>query len=238
VAVAVSVPGAELLDLRRRSGIGRLTGRRDIAALAVLFAFGALMNAFGMTAPVYDLERWLGRVMGSASEAPVLAVIFVIMLGAVPLALIGGAASVTRYLTQPSSYSVGQVAMRYVWVLIPFGFGVWLAHYGFHLLTGGLTLVPVTQSAVIDVAGWAALGDPRWQWTGIRPGVVFPIQLGFILLGTFGSLALSYLISERDYPQRPVLAAVPWAALAVALATAAVWILFQPMEMRGIGLSG
>ena len=90
--------------------------------------------------------------------------------------------------------------MRYAWVLIPFGFGVWLAHYGFHLLTGGLTLVPVTQSAVIDLVGWPALGDPKWQWTGMRPGAVFPIQLGFILLGTMGSLALSYLVSERDYP--------------------------------------
>jgi hypothetical protein len=145
---------------------------------------------------------------------------------------------VTRYLTQPTSYSVGQVAMRYAWVLIPFGFGVWLAHYGFHLLTGGLTLVPVTQTAVIDVIGWPALGDPKWQWTGMRPGAVFPIQLGFVLLGTTGSLALSYLVSERDYPERPLLAAVPWAGLAVVLAAAAVWILFQPMEMRGMGLSG
>ena len=81
VALAVRVPGAELLDLRRRSGIGRLTERRDIAALAVLFAFGGLLNAFAMTAPVFDLERWLARVMGGTSEAPVLAVLFVIALG-------------------------------------------------------------------------------------------------------------------------------------------------------------
>ena len=128
--------------------------------------------------------------------------------------------------------------MRYAGALIPFGFGVWLAHYGFHLLTGGLTIVPVAQSAVIDAVGWAVLGEPLWQWTGMQPGAVFPIQLGFILLGTIGSLALSYLISERDYPDRPVPAAVPWAAVTLVLATAAVWILSQPMEMRGMDLSG
>jgi hypothetical protein len=238
VAIAVGVPGAELLAPGRRSGIGRLTERRDIAALAVLFAFGGLMNAFGMIGPIFDLERWLAGLMGSTSEAPVLGVIFVIALGVVPLAMVGGAASLTRYLTRPVSFSIGQIAMRYAWVLIPFGFGVWLAHYGFHLLTGGLTIVPVAQSAAMNLLGWAVLGEPRWQWTGMRPGVVFPIQLGFILLGTFGSLALSYLISERDYPRRPVLAAIPWAGLAVVLATAAVWILFQPMEMRGMGLPG
>jgi hypothetical protein len=128
--------------------------------------------------------------------------------------------------------------VRYACALIPFGFGVWLAHYGFHLLTGGLTIVPVAQSAALHMVGWAALGDPRWHWAGMQPGSVFPIQIGFILLGTMGSLVLAYLISERDYPQRTVLAAVPWAAIAVVLATAAVWILSQPMEMRGMGLSG
>jgi hypothetical protein len=238
IALAVGVPGAELLAVRRRSGIGRLTERPDIAALAILFAFGALLNAFGMTAPVFALEQWLARVIGATSEGPVLAMLYVIALGVLPLVLVGGAAWVTRYSTRQPTYSVGQIAVRYACVLIPFGFGVWLAHYGFHLLTGGLTIVPVAQGAVIDMVGWAALGDPRWQWTGMQPGSVFAIQIGFILLGTMGSLALAYLVSERDYPQRTVLAAVPWAGIVLVLAAAALWILSQPMEMRGMGLSG
>ena len=72
----------------------------------------------------------------------------------------------------------------------------------------------------------------------MQPGAVFPIQLGFVLLGTIGSLVLSYLISERDYPDRPASAAAPWVAVALVLATAAIWILSQPMEMRGMGFSG
>ena len=128
--------------------------------------------------------------------------------------------------------------MRYAYGLVPFGFGMWLAHYGFHLLTGALTVVPVTQSAAIDLMGWAALGDPLWRWAGMRPGAVFPIQLGCILLGTTGSLAVMHDISLRDYPDRPSRATVPWAIVVLLLAATAIWILFQPMEMRGMGLGG
>ena len=49
---ATRVPGDELADDRRRSSIGRLSRRPDVAALALLFTFGALLNAFAMTGPV------------------------------------------------------------------------------------------------------------------------------------------------------------------------------------------
>ena len=72
----------------------------------------------------------------------------------------------------------------------------------------------------------------------MRPGAVFPIQLGCVLLGTVGSLAVLHLISLRDYPNRPARATIPWAVVLVLLAAAAIWVLFQPMEMRGMGLIG
>ena len=71
----------ELADPRRRSGVGWLARRPDIAALAVLFVFGGLLNAFAMVAPVYRLETWIAHVLGVASEAPVLALLFVASLG-------------------------------------------------------------------------------------------------------------------------------------------------------------
>jgi hypothetical protein len=122
--------------------------------------------------------------------------------------------------------------------LIPLGFGVWLAHYGFHLLTGVLTVIPVTQAAVLEMTGWAALGTPMWQLTGLRPGVVFPLEVGVILIGTSGSIALAYLISERDYPERPVAATIPWVLVTAAVAAAALWITAQPMDMRAIAFPG
>lgn len=238
VALASRVPGVELLEERRRSGIGRLAQRSDIAVLVVLFAFGGMLNSFAMVPPVYDLERWLARQLGTTSEAAVLAFLFLLALGVLPLMALAAATFVTRRLARDRTGSIRETAMRYTYSLIPFGFGVWLAHYGFHLLTGALTIVPVTQSALLSALGWPALGEPLWRWTGMQPGAVFPIQVGFILLGTLGSLALAYRISERDYPLRAGSATVPWAILVVVLASVGMWVLSQPMEMRGMGFAG
>ena len=55
----VSRPVAsELMADPRRSGIGRFSRRKDIAALVVIFTFGALLNAFGtLISPVYSRSR-------------------------------------------------------------------------------------------------------------------------------------------------------------------------------------
>ena len=68
---------------------------------------------------------------------------------------------------------------------------------------------PGVQSAAIDVFGWPVFGGPFWRWAGMRPGAVFPIQVGLILLGALGSLTLAYQISERDCPERPAVATIP-----------------------------
>jgi ferredoxin len=232
VALAARTPGAELGDARRRSGVGRLDRRPDLAALAVVFVFASLLNAFGMVGPVYALEERLGGLLGVRSEAPVLAVIFLAALVALPALLLGAAAAASRLLSGTPSSLAGVVA-RYAHALVPFGFGVWLAHYGFHFLTGALTIVPVGQSAAADLLGWPALGSPRWGWAGMRPGSVYPIELGLVLLGTVASVAVAYRISLRDHPRRAGRAAAPWAALVACLAAAAAWVLSQPMEMRG-----
>ena len=177
----------------------------------MLFAFGGMLNAFAMVAPVYRLEAWLAHALGVASEVPVLALLFVASLGVAPLVLVGGAAALTRLIAGGTGGSIRRTAVSYAYALVPFGFGMWIAHYGFHLLTGLFTVIPITQSAAIDLLGWPALGEPLWRWTGMRPGAVFPIQLGFILLGAMGSLALAYRISDRDYPDRPGPPTAPWA---------------------------
>ena len=238
IALAARVPGAELADGRRRSGIGRFSRRWDIAALAVIFAFGSLLNAFGMIAPVRGIESWMSRAMGVTSEAPILLVLFMAALVVVPILLLGGAGAVTKLLAGDAQRSIAQIAVNHAYALVPFGFGMWLAHYLFHLLTGAFVVVPVTQRAAIDLLGWAALGEPLWRLTGMRPGSVFPIQIGLMLLGTMGSLAAAFRVAERDYPARPGRAAVPWAVIIIGLAAAALWILSQPMDMRGLGFAG
>jgi ferredoxin len=238
IALATRLPAAELADSRRRSGIGRLSKRWDVAALVVLFTFGSLINALGMIAPVRGFEAGISRMFGFTSEAPALGLLFGVVLVVGPLMLVGGGAAITRLLARDRIRPIGEIAASYAYALVPCGFGMWLAHYGFHLLTGALTIVPVTQRAALDLLGWPALGQPLWRLTGMRPGSVFPIQAGFILLGTMGSLAAAYQISERDYPDRPIAALAAWLAVVAVLAAAALWILLQPMEMRGTGLLG
>ena len=96
IALATRVPGLELLDTRRRSGIGRLSGRPDIAALAVVFAFAALLNAFAMTAPAFALEHSIAGLMHVTSEAVVLGLLYGIALLFVPAAMLLAAAAATR----------------------------------------------------------------------------------------------------------------------------------------------
>jgi len=238
IAITTRVPGLELVDPRRRSGIGWLPRRRDVAALVVIFVFGGLINALGMTAPARAMEQALVEVLGVQSEGPVLAALFAIVLIAIPVALLAIAGALTAGLTRTRLSSSLDVVTRYAYALVPLGFGVWLAHYGFHLLTGVLTVIPVAQSAVLDLIGWAALGTPLWQLTGMRPGLVFPLEVGVILIGAAGSLALAYLISERDFVERPVLATIPWAVVTIAITVAALWITSQPMDMRAVAFPG
>lgn len=220
IALAARVPGAELLDTSRRSAIGRLTQRADIAALAIVFTFAALLSAFAMTGPAYALN---------------LALLFLLGLVVAPFVLLTTAATMTRTLTSQPVRSIGATVVACAYTLVPLGLSIWIAHYGFHLLTGILTIVPVTQSAALDLLGWAALGEPLWRLTGMQSGAVYPIQLGFVLLGTAGSMAMAHGVSLRDYPDRAARASIPWICVILLLAALALWIFGQPMEMRGVG---
>ena len=122
---------------------------------------------------------------------------------------------------------------RYAYGLVPVGFGVWLAHFLFHFLTGVLTIVPVTQSLLMDL-GWLALDMPRWDLGPIVPiPWLFPLEVGFMALGWFGSLLATYRIAERENPDHPWRAFLPWVGLLILLLLTGIWLMSQPMEMRG-----
>ena len=96
--------------------------------------------------------------------------------------------------------------------LVPLGFGMWLAHYGFHLLTGLYTFIPVAQNAVAVLA-WPILGTPNWSWTGIPTRFVQPMEIGFLVLGLAGSLLVTFKMAEEDSPGKIVRAFAPWASV-------------------------
>ena len=172
-----------------------------------------------MVSPVHQVEQWLAETLGTTSESVVLACLFAFGLLVAPLVLLGTAAGLTRVLAgfktgtvrlNTTRGSIARVSARYAYGLVPFGFGMWLAHYGFHLLTGALTIVPVTQSAAIDLMDGRRWGIRSGDGRGCGRGLSSRSSLDASWLGTFGSLAVIHDISLRDYPDRPARATAPW----------------------------
>jgi hypothetical protein len=230
VGLVSRLPGSELWADTPRSGVGRLLERKDLAALVLVFTFGALLNAFGMVSPVYALQAWMSGVLGTTNRAPILGLLFLAGLVLEPVVLLGLAAWWTRRATG-SREGLLALATRYSFSLVPMGFGVWLAHYSFHFLTGILTVIPVTQSALIE-HGWLD-GQPNWGLGGMRAGAVYPMELGFLGLGLIGSWIVAVRLARQDSPESPSRAWLPWVVLQTLLFASAVWLLTQPMEMRG-----
>lgn len=232
VGLLTRLPGEELTAVGPRSSLGSLERRGDWSLLVVVFVFGAVLNAFAMISPVYSVEQAIARGTGMTARWPILGVLFALALIVEPAVLLGGAAWLTRRATAARA-GLLELVNRFSRSLVPLGFGVWLAHYGFHFLTGALTVIPVTQDAVRRATGVAALGDPLWQLGGLPPQLVYPIELGFLALGLTGSLVVAWRLAAQFAPGRAGRAFAPWAAVIVLLFVAACWTMSQPMDMRG-----
>jgi ferredoxin len=236
VGILSRLPGVELLSDPLRSGIGYFSHRKDLTALVIVFTFGALLNAFGMVSPVYAVESWLSRKLHVQHEAAVLGVIFAAFLILEPVLLFGAAAWWTRTWAGVKRAFLPLV-VRYSYGLVPLGFGMWLAHYSFHFLTGLYTIIPVSQNAFANL-GWPLLGEPRWTLTGIPANAVQVIEIGFLVLGFAGSLSVMHGLAEEDSPDNPLRAFIPWALVCAVLLSSSLWLIFQPMEMRAMLMSG
>ena len=228
VGIMSRTPAAELTVDPMRAGVGIISRRNDLAVLVIVFTFGALLNAFGMVSPVYALEQWLANAAGISYELPLLAFLFALFLIVEPVLLLGLAAWLTRA-WGGNKNSLLSIGVRYSYSLVPLGFGIWLAHFSFHFLTGFYTIVPVIQSAV------GFLGEPRWGTPGLAPNVVQLFEFGFITLGLLGSLLVSYAIAAAE-ELRPMRVLVVWVVLSVVIAAAAFWLMSQPMEMRAVAV--
>jgi hypothetical protein len=113
---------------------------------------------------------------------------------------------------------------------------MWLSHYSFHLLTSYDTVVPTTARLLCDL-GSNVLGRPHWVAGCCRAAVdgLLQLEILFLDLGMLLSLYTGYRIAAAQasrWSQR-LWGFAPWAALIVLLFVAGVWIIFQPMQMRG-----
>lgn len=226
IQLTTRLPASELWDPGRRSGVGFFSERPDLAVLAIAFTFGALLNAFGMVSPMHHLQAWIGDALGTTRETPILGTLFFVGLVVEPVVLLALAGMLTRRAAGTTERLVPLIT-RFAYALVPLGFSVWVAHYSFHALSGLWTFIPVAQDAL-------GLGGPAWHLRGVPPSFILPLEYGVMALGVVGSLLVAYRIAARDYPNRARGAFAPWAALILALGAAAMWLMAQPMEMRGM----
>jgi cytochrome c oxidase assembly factor CtaG len=218
-----------------RWGLGRLSRRGDIAVLVLVLVFGAFANAAGMIEPVVAWQDALRARWGDPPLAVVVSAFYLAALVAAPLALVGMAAATSRFWGKLPGTTWG-VATRYAYCLVPLGFGMWLAHHGFHLFTSWGTIVPVAQRMSLDF-GLAALGDPQWQracCAGVA-GWIVRFELVALGCGMLLSLHTAHRIAEADVQGagRAAKAFVPWGLLVVLLYALGAWIVLEPMQMRG-----
>ena len=225
--------------LARRSPLQELSRwdawphRWDWSMLALVFAFSALGNAFGMVPPFYELEGEIATLLRTERSGLVLFLIFGVVDLLFPAGLGLGAAWLSGRLSAKGE-PLRHTFSRYAPAVIPLGFAVWLAHYGFHFATGALSLIPVTQNFLLD-HGIAFFGRPDWTAGAILPrSWLLPLEIVITLLGLAASL---YLVDERadqaESGPDPFPARLPWILLFLTIALAAILLFTLPMEMRG-----
>lgn len=234
VGIELRSPLRELTRDPVRSGTGRISRRPDLAALAALLVFAAFLNAFGMVTPVHALQAGLAELLGTGSRSLTLLVFFALGLLALPALLLGTAAAASRKLSGGRDPLVRR-ASTYVWAFIPLGFGMWTAHYLFHLLIGGWTIVPVARQYLSELGLVVSAGAPRPVGTVVPEHWILPIEILVLQGGLVLTLVAGLRIAKREEGtrRRALRAFLPWAVLAAALALTGVWLLLQPMEMRG-----
>ncbi len=236
VGLISSSPASQLIPDRSRKSFGRLARRRDVAVLTLLLVVGAFVNAAGMVAPVVTWEQQLQSRFGLSSSLPVVTVLFTVAMLLVPAVVATSCGVVSRSLGG-SSVQWQKLTSSFVMGLVPLGFSMWVAHFAYHLFTGASAIVPVLRRVAGDV-GISLLGKPEWSSTGAMLPLEWLTSIQILLLGA-GLLLTLYVCwrtasSFASKPQRAFGLLLPWAVFAVALYAAGIWILLQPMQMRGM----
>jgi polyferredoxin len=235
VSLSVRKPLAEL-------GSDAIPKRWDRAFLFVALAFLGLTNAFGMVPPFHSLHAWLRQTLGVQLEAVRLLLILLLTSVALPAFVLYFGSLMSSLLNRADGVTPLRVlAARYSQAFVPFGFGVWLAHYGFHLAIGGLSIVPVFHTFLLK-HGFDFLGSsPNWDLSYLLPAeVIFPLQVGVVLIGFFASLfvlAKTALRPELE-PIHGFREMLPWALILLVLSITALLVFNLPMEMRGTMMMG
>jgi hypothetical protein len=239
VGILAGFPTKALWAKRRFSGFGLLGRRPDLAALVLILVFGAFANALGMVGPFLDWQDSLRRALRLRSPFFVTSAFYILALIVMPIFAVGAAGVLSRRWGRLEE-SLLEVVTRFSFALVPLGFAMWLAHYSFHLLTSYAGVVPAVHRFVADL-GCRALGAPDWSCACCMPAADWVPRMEIVALdvGLLMTLYAAFRIARTQAKKtsQALKAFFPWAMLAFCLFALGVWIVLQPMQMRGTMLA-
>ena len=235
IGILADPPAAELWrDRLLHSGMGRVGKRADLAALVLVLVFGAFANAGGMVGPVADWQDRLRVHWGQATPFWAISVYYLFALLVLPLLAVATAAGLSRWWANLSATWL-EAATRPVFALVPLGFAMWLCHYSFHLLTSCDAAIPAAQRFAASFGG--NLGTPDWTCSCCQPEMDWlpRLEILFLDVGLLLSLYTGYRITMAGTPdmRQGLKAFAPWAVVMLLLFAMGIWIVLQPMQMRG-----
>ena len=238
IGLLTRVPFTDIAQNGWRSSIGVLTKRMDFIVLLIIISVGAFANAMAMTEPmlvmVQECREWIG-----SNVVAVTLIVFSCMI-AIALPMVLAAWIEARVGSQHVRATIAQMTLS----LLPLSITMWLAHLGFHFVTGFRSAWPPLQRAAQDM-GLHLLGPPQWSANccAIMPAWLIPAQLCIVGAGLLITVSLIWSRAEQGMQHTQntlpgmlavmrracmgMLAAISWWVLAV-------WIVLQPMQMRGL----
>ncbi len=222
----------------RSLGSGRVRGQApalDLAFLSGLFVWGAFVNAMAMSAPFLMARTNLLSEWGVPDSKGALSVSLVGALLVFPLIALPLCAGAARWFSGSGTSARGSTS-RLIQGLVPLGFAMWLAHFGFHLATGLLTALPASQRVLHDLVP-GGFGPPESlaasQWSGLVDAQLLVLGAGLVV-----SIAVLWRLSRGILPEpgKALRLVFPWSLLAFGLWGLGVVIYLSPMQMRGTGM--
>ena len=186
--------------------------------------------------PVQGWEQSLQASFGVTSNQLVLSVLYVLAMVIVPALLVAVCVWLSRIVGRQRD-GWRRTVSTFAPAFVPLGFSMWLIHFSYHLLSGGQTVLPVLERAALDL-GITIFGSPDWSISSTMPSFDWlpSVELLLLDLGLLFTLYIGWRIASRfrfNFAQTLGLNA-PWAILALVLYSSGVWIIFQPMQMRGM----
>jgi hypothetical protein len=114
---------------------------------------------------------------------------------------------------------------------------MWAAHLLFHFFTGWGSLGPAIHQAGADF-GWHLLTPARWgmEQPLLAANTMLSVQLLLLDVGLLVTLYLGWRLAQQwaGRASRALLLLLPWATSVTLAYAAGIWIMLQPMQMRGV----